>query len=167
MHTDITIAEARQRLKFCNSYSRLPVLLDLAFEMRDDDWHAVLGNEWDMCDNIGQHRLLLRKLLPAEGPVLAMMTAAEQEQYRALPERLTVYRGCGAINMLGASWSLSREVAARFPYLGRYWQQQPLLVTATVARRHVLAVKLERQELEVITFAARRTAVEKLPPSAP
>jgi hypothetical protein len=59
-----------------------------------------------------------------------------------------------------------REVAARFPTLNRYRQAEPLLVTATVRRDRVLAVKLGRGELELVTFHARRVAVEPLPTSS-
>jgi hypothetical protein len=44
--------------------------------------------------------------------------------------------------------------------LHRYRQAEPLLVTATVPRDRVLAVKLDRNEAEVVTFDARRVAVE-------
>lgn len=60
------------------------------------------------------------------------------------------------------AWSLSREVAARFPLLNRYRQARPLLVTGTVPRHRILAVKLERNEAEIITFAACRVSVEAL-----
>jgi len=106
--------------------------------------------------------LALRRLLPPSGPVLEMMDSAELVAYRSLPARLTVFRGCGEINMLGASWSLDRDVAARFPTLNRYRQTAPLLVTATVRRDRVLALKLDRDESEIITFHARRTAIEPL-----
>ncbi len=94
------------------------------------------------------------------------MEPAEADAYKALPDRWTVFRGCGETNLLGASWSLERETAARFPLLNRYRQARPLLVTATVRKAHVLAVKLDRQEAEIITFRARRVAVEPLPITA-
>jgi hypothetical protein len=36
----------------------------------------------------------------------------------------------------------------------------PVLMTATVQKQDVLAIKLDRQEEEVITFKARRVAKE-------
>jgi hypothetical protein len=122
-----------------------------------------VGSEWSCCDNIGQYRLLLRWLLPEEGPIPELMDPNERAAYDALPDRLTVYRGCGTSNKLGLSWSLDRQIAARFPFLNRYRQADPLLVTGKVHKRHVLAVKLDRDESEVITFRARRAAVEQLP----
>jgi hypothetical protein len=154
--------EASDYLYRCDSFGRLPKLLELHHQMQPDEWLRVVGEQWSGCDNIGTHRLALRRLLPASGPVPEMMTDEEQAAYFALPDRLTVFRGCGEINMLGACWSLDREVAARFPTLNRYRQAAPLLVTATVRRDRVLALKLDRDEAEIITFQARRTAIEPL-----
>ena len=162
--TPIDIKAAEARLAWCDSYSRIDTLFELGSEMAPEDWHGLLGQEWSCCDNIGSYRTLLRKMLPAAGPVLPMMDATERAAYDALPERVTVYRGCGAVNMRGASWSLDRDVAARFPYLLRYRVAQPLLITATVRKNKVLAVKLDRDEAEIITFAARMTTIEALAP---
>lgn len=159
---------ARSAALVCDSYSRMNILVELGFAMPAQEWHIVLSEFWTMCDNISQYRRLLRRMLPAAGPVPGMMTPDELAAYDALPEWLTVYRGCGHHNMLGASWSLSRVMAARFPTLMRYRQACPLLVTATVPRHRVLALKLDRDEHEIITFAARRVSVEPIeaPPVA-
>lgn len=157
-----TIEQARNRLFLRCSYSRLDELLYLFREMSYADWLAVCGEAWSCCDNIGAARLLLRQLLPAHGPVAPMMDTPECMAWDALPERLTIYRGCGPSNMLGASWSLNRDTAARFPFLNRYRQPKPLLVTATVKKSHVLAIKLDRKESEIIAFSAHRIAVDEL-----
>lgn len=149
-------------LQWSDSFSRMPKLIALHDQMGRADWLRLLGENWSSCDNIGRHRLALRRLLPPNGPVLEMMNAAELAAYQLLPARLTVFRGCGEANMLGSCWSLDREVAARFPTLNRYCQSAPLLVTAAVRRDHVLALKLDRDEAEVITFQARRTALDPL-----
>jgi len=148
--------------RWSNSFNRMAHLIALHDRMDRPDWLRLLGESWSVCDSIGRHRLALRRLLPPSGPVLEMMDSAELVAYRSLPARLTVFRGCGEINMLGASWSLDRDVAARFPTLNRYRQTAPLLVTATVRRDRVLALKLDRDESEIITFHARRTAIEPL-----
>ncbi len=159
----VSIDDARKRLAWCDSYSRMETLVELGFEMAVDEWYVVLGEEWSGCDNIGIFRRMLRKMLPTTGAVLPMMDEQERATYTALPERITIYRGCGERNMLGACWSLERDVAAKFPFLNRYRAKQPLLVTATVHKSLVLAVKLDRDEAEVITFGARRATVESLP----
>ena len=157
------IAAAKERLRYADSYTRLPRLLALAPLLPCEQWRRLLGRYWSICDNVGMHLRELRKALPAQGPVLEMMTAGERRAWQALPDRVTVYRGCGRVNMRGACWSLSRDVAAKFPTLHRYWQKTPLLLTATVNKREILAVKLDRGEHEIITFRARVGLVEDLP----
>jgi hypothetical protein len=49
---------------------------------------------------------------------------------------------------------LNKDVANAFPFLRRFQAKKPTLLTASVPKHWVLAVKLERQEEEIITFAA-------------
>jgi hypothetical protein len=46
--------------------------------------------------------------------------------------------------------------------LNRYKVHDPLLVTATVSKHDIVAVKLGREEEEVITFRPRIMKIEKL-----
>lgn len=166
----LSLDAARNLVAYCDSYSRMPTLLSLITRGIDyedwridyEDWLQLLGEEWESCDNIGHHRPLLRILLGTRGPLVRMMAPAELGAYAQLPERITIYRGCGKRNMVGASWSLDRQVAARFPFLHRYRVPDPMIVTATVSRRNVLALKAGRGEQEIITFSARRLSVEPL-----
>jgi hypothetical protein len=90
------------------------------------------------------------------------MTPEESSVFDALPSALIVYRGAGERNKNGASWSLSKEVADRFPRGPRYSVADPTLYSAHVQKDRVLAVKLARKEAEVITFAARIFAAERI-----
>jgi hypothetical protein len=53
-------------------------------------------------------------------------------------------------------------VAARFPFYWRYHAADPVLVTATVPRDRIIALKLERHEREVITKGAEVISVESV-----
>ncbi len=76
--------------------------------------------------------------------------------YDALPEVVTIYRGCdaGSASLPGICWSLNKDVANRCPFLSRFRAKKPTVLTACVPKHWILAVKLERQEEEIITFAA-------------
>jgi hypothetical protein len=76
---------------------------------------------------------------------------------------VTVYRGAGKANRHGISWSLAESVARKFPTLLRYWQKVPMLYTAEVRKQDIIALKLDRDEQEVITFGARIVASRRLP----
>jgi hypothetical protein len=126
--------------------------------MNHEAWLKLLGLEWTRCDNVRHHQPRLRRVLGMGGPLLPMMDNAEQTTFAALPDRLTVYRGCSSRFLRGVSWSLNPDVARGFVKLARYRVPDPVLVTAIVRKQDVLAIKLDRQEEEVITFKARRVA---------
>lgn len=161
---NIDIAAA---LRYCNSYTRLPTLLSL-FDRIDmlpegDEWSALfsewfraLGREWTVCDAITQFGYELYEMIgEAFGMWPLLMTDEEQATLAGLPEEMTIYRGCGSQNADGICWSLDRSVAEKFPRLNRYEVPDPILITATVQRDDIVALKLERQEAEVITFWAK------------
>jgi hypothetical protein len=153
-----------QLFRWSDSFTRLPEILALAEtqQLTRSQWLQLLGENWSSCDNIGLHLQALRQQLPPLGPVVEMMTAAELAYWQQLPDEITIYRGCGQINTDGACWSLSREVASGFPSLNRYQQSEALLVVATVRRENVLAVKLDRDEAEIITLRAKPLEVQML-----
>lgn len=158
----MTLEDARNHIvRNTNSYERMGEILMLIGKLNPTDWLTLLGEWWSGCDNIGVYRKLLREWLGTDGPIMEMMTPTEQAAYAALPEMVTVYRGCGPTNLLGASWSLDHEVANRFPFFARYRTECPVVVTAKVRKSHILAVKLDRNEAEVITFSARARKAER------
>jgi len=71
-----------------------------------------------------------------------MMNDEERAAFEALPEPITISRGCGAKNMFGCSWSLDRKIAARFPFSSRYWTDEPKLLTAAISKYRAAALKL-------------------------
>lgn len=88
------------------------------------------------------------------------MTEAELAALANLPEEVTIFRGCYARNKRGLSWSLDATEAAKFPFYNRYRQLgQPLLIRGKVRRDSILALKLDREELEVI---AERPKIEAI-----
>jgi hypothetical protein len=160
----LTVAEARQEISLCDSFSRLPSIIALRGRMERADWLALLGQHWTICDNVSRFRSLLKSpyFLPDETEP-AMMTPEELAALAALPERVTVYRGADrGINERGLSWALERATAARFPTLTRYLARNPVLVTGTVQRGRIVALKLDRGESEVIARAVKVLSVEPI-----
>jgi hypothetical protein len=142
---------------YCDSYERLGEVLSYSRIMARRPWLKLLGEAWSMVDNVAEWEFDLRVLLP-DRTCLLMMAPDERERWRELPAKVTIYRGCSPVNAAGLSWSLDPAIAARFPTRARYSPpkgQPPLLVTATVARSRIVAVKLDRKEEEVITSSAR------------
>lgn len=166
----LTLEQAKERLRFANSYSRLPSLIELAWQMEWGDWLALLGEEWPSCDNIGLHLDELLEQTPladvVEQPKALrhwLMTADELAALNALPETVTLWRGCYQPNKWGLSWSLDRAKAASFPFLHRYQQEgQALLVKARIARDDIVALKLDRNEAEVIAVRPKHVSTSHL-----
>lgn len=170
----LTLEEARTILGLCNSYSRLEAMSDLVHRLEWAEWVTLLGEEWSVCDNISQWAETLADETPfaelMDNPALGrlMMTEEERKALAALPDELTIWRGCYAVNKWGLSWSLDGAVAARFPTLHRYRREgeTPLLVRATVRRDRIIALKLDREEAEVIAHRPRHVSTSILPPAA-
>jgi hypothetical protein len=146
----------------CDSYTRLPQLIALHSQMESGEWFRLLGEFWSVCDNISIYLVELRLLLPSHGPVVEMMNPQEVTSHQSLPDHVTVFRGCGPNNIQGACWSLDIDIAKRFPSMNRYRQVQPLLVTATVKKDSVLAIKLNRDEAEIIALQIEIQAVDQI-----
>lgn len=165
----MTLDRGREYVKFANSYNRLGMMIEVAWRMEPSDWFTLLGEEWSTCDNIG---VSIDDLLDTpfgdtrHEPGLGrdeMMNDRERAAYNALPDELTIYRGCYPNNKWGLSWSLEREVAAGYPFLHRYRQtDQALLVKATLQKNDVVALKNDRSELEIICWRPKHVSTSKL-----
>jgi hypothetical protein len=143
----------------------MAVVLENLTRMPSRDWFVQLGDAWSACDNIWEHRPVLRTLLSYAGraELDSMMSAEERAALQRLPDRITVWRGCYPINRAGLSWTLDREVATGHTKKNRYSRsdQIPLLRKALV-RRDRAVLKLDRNEQEVIVTRAYSIIESKL-----
>jgi hypothetical protein len=165
----VSLTAAREAIRLCNSYNRLPSVIELSWAMKGSDWLTLLGEEWSTCDNISEHwdNLLDTQFADLSADPLElrrhMMTPEEVDALEALPETVTVFRGCYAHNKRGLSWTLDEATARKFPLLHRYQQDgQPLLIRAEVARDKILALKLDRDEAEVIATRPKILAISHI-----
>jgi hypothetical protein len=81
-----------------------------------------------------------------------MMTSEERWQLDALRDQITIHRGCGPRNEFGYSWTLDRSIAEAFPFKRRYTTEYPTLLTMTIRKDRVAALKLGRNEQEIVLF---------------
>jgi hypothetical protein len=172
--TSFTLAQAEKEAAMADSYTRILVLMD-CFRFRKMarlDRYALLGGWWSACDNVWRLRGIIRQELrdATREELDAMMEPAELAALALMPERFTVYRGCYPLNRPGLSWSLDRDIAARFPYLDRYsgparrYGQTPILRTGTIARSRAV-LKLDRNEREIIAHYVHVTGEVALEPA--
>ncbi|MED5547400.1 MAG: hypothetical protein VYD90_19380 [Pseudomonadota bacterium] len=166
MNNDVSIErmeldDARSMMfRGCNSYDRLPALIDISPLMDSREWLLVLGEIWENCDNISNCMEYLFESTPfaelTKNPLAwrdHMMTVDERAALAKLPQHVTIYRGCFEHNKDGLSWTINRHVAASFPFLHRYRSRgAPMLIKASIPRDHILAFKNDRGEEEVIAW---------------
>lgn len=160
----MTPARAKQLLTYHDSYSRLSEIMRFSDIMSWRSWLRLLGEEWTTLDNLFAWHATLRRLLPGRVTWL-LMNEDERAAWRALPNVVTIYRGCSEVNMDGLSWSLCPEIAAKFPALMRYARpagQRALLMTGQVTKSRITAVKLDRSEQEIIALNVRQVASHPL-----
>ena len=139
----------------CGSDIKLEALMHLHGQMDFPDWLVLLGDLWSNCDNIGLYSedltYIIKEFINEPLTMIPeLMSTEEKLAFDLLPKQITIYRGCGPKNKLGMSWSLRREVAERFPFTGRYRADQPTLLTAKIGKDRVAALKMERNEQEII-----------------
>lgn len=103
---------------------------------------------------------ILKRVLGCRGPIRSIMDIEENKCYDALPETVTVYRGCSADATSGLCWTLDEQVANSFPFLTRFKATTPVVIRARAKKDRILAVKLDRNETEVITFSPRPMSVK-------
>lgn len=136
----------------------LPNLLELAPVMHPKEWLAVLGEFWGGFSRIGPLHEALTSVVSnfainPQSAISEMMEDSEHAELEVLPDLITIYRGCGPVNKSGCSWTLDRWIAERVPFIEEYRAERPLLLTATLPRHRIAALKLGRVGREVIVFS--------------
>src|ERR1700723_4783770 len=101
-----------------NSFSRLPNLLEVAPQYPRRIWLRVLGESWDVCDEISKYQdrlwpLLKRPRGRSNARIDEMTSVAERQRLDNFPddELIPIFRGCGHHNIDGICWSLDRSKA--------------------------------------------------------
>ena len=165
MKTEPNLKALVDALKYSNSYSRLPILLencpaDSTWRVRGSEWFKHLGREWSCCDNIGEYRRIVRLILrkASRAQLDAMMDEAELKAWQKLPEKIEAYRGCDIEDTTGVSFSLSRQTAEEFVGYWRYQTKNPALLIALINKDRAI-LKLDRGEDEIISPFATITGM--------
>lgn len=80
-----------------------------------------------------------------------VMRPADRRIFDALPETVTVYRGCNSFDAIGGySWTLSKSVAEAFAHRVSRALGEPLIATMSIPRWCLLAYFDERNEQEIV-----------------
>lgn len=119
---------------------------------------------WIDSENIWQHKKLWREMWREKRPGRQqyVMNDDERAAYDALPDIVTVYRGCNRAkhDAKGLSWTLDISKAEWF---ARRYQGLNLVLQGEVKKQHVYALLLGRNESEVICREVRNVTKRASP----
>lgn len=119
----------------------------------DEEYWELLGSIWTDSENIHESKFWWHAALSSDRPGRELlMSEDEREAYDALPDTITIYRGCKiGLNEDGLSWTTdlarARWFANRF---GGDDEYRGAVRTATVKKEDVVALFNGRGECEVV-----------------
>ncbi len=131
---------------------RIDALMERADDMHDNEFWNAVGAVWIDSENIHQDGDSWRMLLGSDRPGREnTMDEVEQAALAALPDTLTVFRGCtGEDAADGFSWTLDRAKAEWFANRYAHRRENALVVTGTIDKVDVIAHFLGRNETEIV-----------------
>lgn len=145
------IAAAGEHLILFGSQSRLGAMLCyLRGSSRSVFW-PVMVEWWTCCDATWPWRRALLRELRRHGPGLDYQSAEDRSRFAALPDPITVFRGCSRDRVRAVSWSTDPEVAAGFARGHRGISvPDPVVAQAEIDKAAVFAVINDRDENEIL-----------------
>ncbi len=131
---------------------RLDALWQNADELPDSEFWSLAASVWIDSENIWQHDRLWRAIFRQPRPSHeAFMDPEDREAFDALPETLTVARGCiVGLNEHGLSWTTDAETAKWFANRFADHKGTPTVRMRTIQKSEVFAYLGGRGESEII-----------------
>ena len=150
--TDATWDEVKNFLRSFDSYSRterMALLMRCSSARRCVEVFLGVGS---MCDAPWPYRGPIARVLRKALREVSLVDVLEPEArafYLALPNVVSVWRGCERGCERGISWTTSQDVAEGFARGKRCVNEHPTLVQAQIPKQHIFAVFVNRNESEV------------------
>lgn len=137
-----------------NSEDRAYEMLRLTQIVDSEVFWRVFHHCWSSCDDTwALNRALLQSLSfhNAEDPARNYMDRKQAKFYKALPDIVTVFRGCSKDRVLGISWTTDVAVAEEFAR-GHRGMSPPnrVVARARIPRSEIFTVVVHREESEIV-----------------
>ena len=134
---------------------RLEAFMEIADETCPWEYWEIAGWLWTDTENQWQNLSEWQEILSSpRGWEGNFMTDDERVFYQSLPDEVELYRGCfKGVNEDGLSWTLDEGIAEIFcqhKFYKRKDDWEPVILTQTVRKEDIFAVKLGRKESEII-----------------
>jgi hypothetical protein len=130
----------------------------------------VLLEWWDTVDGYRAVRSILLPTLQkrkAELSPIDLLSPMDRAFYDELPQRVTVFRGCGRRYVRWPSWTTNRERAEFFARGARFGlPRDPVIGSAEIAKADLFFALASRQEAEVVLdpYRIKHLRLERVAP---
>jgi hypothetical protein len=141
--TNAVAEQITSYLLLFGSHERSIALWDATASEPPDVFWPVFLNNWNICDGLWPMRKIMLSTLrqrKAELSPIGFMDPADRAFYDALPDRVTVFRGCGRRRVRGLPWATDRERAAFFARGGRFVPRLIRSLLAGKSRRPIYSL---------------------------
>ena len=134
---------------------RLEEFIKIDNHLIDGEYWNIAGWLWEDTENQWQNLSEWQEVLSSErGQKECFMDQDEQKFLKSMPDEVEIYRGCfEGINDEGLSWTLDKSIAEMFSqhrHFKRKDDWESVILSQTVSKEDIFAVKLGRKESEVI-----------------
>ena len=158
-----------------NEQNRLSSFLKIEPRLTAPAFWRMLAEVWMLSETISaRQRTWLRLFESKRANRELLMTKAERTKLAALPDRLTIWCGCGhAAGRRGMSWTLREKIARQFAEYACGTRRrclapnlagtQPTIVKATCFKSNVLAYFSGRKEAEIVIDPKNTFSIEIKP----
>jgi hypothetical protein len=137
-----------------NSEDRAYEMLRLTQIVDSEVFWKVFHHCWSSCDDTwALNRALIQCLSfhNAEDPARSYMDREQAKFYTALPDVITVFRGCSKERIRGVSWTTDVAVAEGFARGHRgITPPNPIVARARIPSSEIFTVLLDREESEIV-----------------
>ena len=128
---------------------------EIGADISDTQYWKIVGEIWTDTENAHQNINEWAELFGSDRAERnSLMSEEELAELNALPDTLTVYRGCiHGLNEDGISWTTNRERADWFANRFQNPDGEPCVIQQQIAKSEVIAYFTRRGENEVLTLA--------------
>lgn len=131
---------------------RLEAFLEIMDSIHGKDYWSLLGEIWIDSENIWQNKSVWKDLLSSEEPHREFfMTESDRKIFKALPEKITIYRGyTPRQNKNGYSYTIDKQRAEWFAK--RFSTKKGEVRERVVLKKDCIAYLGGKNEKEIITL---------------
>jgi len=132
---------------------RSDAFLRLAAELNDQQFWMLFHGCWTTFEKIDELRFEDELNKRRESWEKSYLRADDQKFYDSLPLEVTIYRGQDADDLVGLSWTKSRDVAVSFAVGHRgILNARPFLIEAITIKSDIAGAYTDRNQSEIVIY---------------